>query len=239
MPVLERVDEMLGSSRFRRLSFSEFKVDFKRTAEVLELRDYYVLSAGSACIKGRALLPDAGEPTGRYMLGVTADTIKWLPLIKKAVIEGVFSHGRDEAFAMVFGDSPGDIEKPPEGFLWAVATIRPGAPDPYSADLREQFFDAGGMAIWGQLVGLSKTGVKALEILAGAAHAKGVDVVMVLAEGGTGVGMFSPENLLRAAGELGVTSTVESLLKGVAEGVGELPSTLLEAGAGLIDGLLP
>jgi hypothetical protein len=239
MPVLERVDEMLGSSRFRRLSFGDFRVRFKRSSNALELQDYYVLSTASACLKGRALVPDEGAPTGIYMLGVTADTIKWLPLIKKAVIEGVFSYSRDEAFAEVFGDSPDDIEKPPEGFRWAVARIVPGAPDPYSADLREQFFKAGGMAIWGQLAGLSKQGVEALKILTDAAKTQGVNVATVLASGGEGEDMFSPENLLRAAGELGVTASMESLMKGIIDGVGELPSTLLDTGAGLLNGLLP
>lgn len=239
MPVLERVDEMLGSSKFRRLSFSDFRVRFKRGSDALELQDYYVLSAASACLKGRALVPDEGQPTGIYMLGVTADTIKWLPLIKKAVIEGVFSHSRDEAFAEVFGDSPDDIEKPPEGFRWAVARIVPGAPDPYSSDLREQFFEAGGMAIWGQLAGLTTKGVEALKILTDAAKTKGVNVATVLASGEEGEDMFSPENLLRAAGELGVTAPMESLMKGLIDGVGELPSTLFDTGSNLLNGLLP
>ncbi len=239
VPVLERVDEMLGSSRFRRLAFSDFRVRFKRSGRVTELQDYYALSAGSACLKGRATSPDGGEPSGMYMLGVTPDTIKWLPLVKKAVIEGVFSHGRDEAFGLVFGDASTGVEKPPEGFRWAVARIVPGAPDPYTADLREQMFEAGGMALWGELVGLSKGGVEALKILADAAKTKGVDVAVVLAEGRGEQPMFSPENLMRAAGELGVTAAMDSLLKGLADSVGELPGTLMQTGASLFNGLLP
>ena len=239
MPVLERIDEMLGSSRFRRLSFNDFEVRFKSHDGDLQLVDYYARSAGTACLKGHATLDESEPPEGKYMLGITPETINWLPLIKKAVIEGVFSHDLDSAFGQVFG-SGSTVKRPPEGFRWAVVRIVPDATDPYTADLREQFFSVGGVAIWGQLVGVSKLGVEALELLADAARTSGADVVDLLSDGADeNGGMFAPDNLLAVAGQLGVADSMDKLLRDAAGAVGELPGTILDTGMGLLNGLLP
>lgn len=238
MPALDRIDEMLGSSKFRRLSFNDFEVRFERGGSTTKLTDFYARSAGSACLKGRANLPPDGGPSGRYMLGITPDTIKWLPIIKKQIIENVFKHDRDSAFSRVFGSAAG-IEKPPEGFLWAIADIDPSAAEPYTADLRAQFFEFGGMAIWAELVGVSEQGLAALNLLTEAAKEKGVDAMAVLADGAGEGGLFAPDNLMRAAGELGVTAGMEKVMQDVIEGVGELPGSLIDAGSDLLKGLIP
>lgn len=238
MPALDRIDEMLGSSKFRRLSFNDFEVRFERNGDSTKLTDFYARSAGSACLKGRANLPVSGGPSGRYMLGITPDTIKWLPIIKKQIIENVFKHDRDSAFSQVFGSAAG-IEKPPEGFLWAIADIDPSSAEPYTADLRAQFFEFGGTAIWAELVGVSEQGLAALNLLTEAAKESGVDAMAVLADGAGEGGLFAPDNLMRAAGELGVTAGMEKVMQDVIEGVGELPSTLIDAGSDLLKGLIP
>ena len=44
---------------------------------------------------------------------------------------------------------------------------------------------------------------------------------------------------MRAAEELGVETAVRRVLKGLVEGVGELPGTLLRTGGEILDGLIP
>ena len=235
VPALERADEMLGSSKFRRLAFSDFKVGFKRSGEDTELRDVYALSQGALCLKGRLSLPAEGDPSGVYMLGITQDTIKWLPLIKKAVLEGVFAHNRDDAFRQVFGNAPG-IEKPPEGFRWAVAQVMPNEPDPYTADLRKQLSDVGGLAILAELAGASKEVVAALEVLGKEAQDQGVELLAVLGEGAGDGPLFSPSNIVRAAGELGVAGQVTKIFDDVVGGVGEAAGDVIGTGLEVLGG---
>ena len=52
-------------------------------------------------------------------------------------------------------------------------------------------------------------------------------------------GLIGRENLMRAAEELGVETAVRRVLKGLVEGVGELPGTLLRTGGEILDGLIP
>ncbi|MCP4847312.1 MAG: hypothetical protein GY899_05110 [Verrucomicrobiaceae bacterium] len=241
MPILDRLDEILGSSRFRRLSFNEFKVDFRHLRSTTTLEDVYLLASGTACLKGRAVLGGQAGPSGMYMLGVTPDVIKWLPLIKKSIVEGVFCHERDEAFAAVFGSFSSSAEKPPEGFRWAVCRIDPTAKDPFTADIRDQFFSKGGLALWAELVGAGERGLQAIGLLTRRAGEQGVDLMEILTEGagqGTG-GLIGRENLMRAAGELGVEAAMAKALDGLVEGVTEIPGTILRAGSDLLDGIIP
>lgn len=241
MPILDRIDEMLGSSRFRRLSFNDFKVNFKRQGKITQIEDYYILSSGTACLKGRAVLSDDANPVGIYMLGITPDVIKWLPLIKKSIVEEVFSYGRDEAFAIVFDSSQSSVEKPPEGFRWAVCRINPEAPDPFTADIREQFLSRGGLALWAELAGAGERGLQAIGLLVNRARGKGVDLMTLLAndgEEGEG-GLLGNENLMRVARELDVESAMRKILGGLVEGVSEIPGTLLRTGTEILDGLIP
>jgi hypothetical protein len=241
MPVLDRTDEMLGSSRFRRLSFNDFKVNFKRQGGRTQINDCYILSSGTACLKGRAVLSEDANPAGIYMLGITPDVIKWLPLIKKVIVERVFSYDRDEAFAVVFDSGQSSVEKPPEGFKWAVCRINPEAPDPFTADIREQFLSRGGLAVWAELVGAGEKGVQAIGLLADSAREKGINLMTLLTEGDeeSEGGLIGSENLMRVARELGVESAMRKVLGGIIEGVSEIPGTLLRTGSEILDGLIP
>jgi hypothetical protein len=241
MPILERLDEMLGSSRFRRLSFNDFKVDFVHEGSKTTLEDVFLLSSGTACLKGRVVLSNQGDPSGIYMLGINPDVIKWLPLIKKTVIEEVFCHDRDKAFETVFAQAGGSAEKPPEGFRWAICRIDPSAADPFTADIRNQFFNKGGLALWAELAGAGEKGLRAIGLLADRARDQGIDLMTVLTKGSEQAegGLIGRENLMRAAEELGVETAVRRVLKGLVEGVGELPGTLLRTGGEILDGLIP
>jgi hypothetical protein len=241
MPILDRIDEMLGSSRFRRLSFNDFKVNFKRQGGITQVENYYILSSGTACLKGRAVLGDEVKPVGIYMLGITPDVIKWLPLIKKSIVEEVFSYGRDEAFAVVFDSSQSSVEKPPEGFRWAVCRINPEAADPFTADIRGQFLSKGGLALWAELAGAGERGVQAIGLLVDRAREKGVDLMTLLTNDGeeSEGGLIGNENLMRVARKLDVESATGKILGGIVEGVSEIPGTLLRTGSEILDGLIP
>ena len=241
MPILERLDEMLGSSRFRRLSFNDFIVDFVHSGEATTLEDVFLLSSGTACLKARARLSKDGDPSGMYMLGINPDVIKWLPLIKKAVIEEVFCYDRDRAFEVVFGQGEPSTAKPPEGFRWAICRIEPSATDPFTADIRKQFFSKGGLALWAELAGAGEKGIRAIGLLADRARKEGVDLISILSQGSEQVegGLIGRQNLMRAAGELGIESAMRDVLQGVVEGVSELPGAILRTGGDILDGLIP
>ena len=241
MPILERLDEILGSSRFRRLSFNDFKVDFIHSQATTTLENFFLLSSATACLKGRAVLNEGDAPSGMYMLGVNPDVIKWLPLIKKSIVEEVFCHDRDEAFAAVFGAAGSSLVKPPEGFRWAICHIDPAAPDPFTADIRDQFFSKGGLALWAELAGAGEKGLQAIGLLASKAREQGVDLMDVLTRGAEDAegGLIGRENLLRTAGELGVETAMRKVLEGLVEGVSEIPGTIFRAGSEILDGLIP
>ena len=241
MPILDRLDEILGSSRFRRLSFNDFKVDFIHSQATTTLEDFFLLSSATACLKGRAVFNEGEGASGMYMLGVNPDVIKWLPLIKKSIVEEVFCHDRDDAFAEVFGSAGSSVVKPPEGFRWAVCRIDPAAPDPFTADIREQFFSKGGLALWAELAGAGEKGIQAIGLLARKAREQGVDLMEVLSSGAEDAegGLIGRENLIRTAGDLGVETAMRKVLEGLVEGVSEIPGTIFRAGSEILDGLIP
>ena len=241
MPILDRLDEILGSSRFRRLSFNDFTVDFEHVESTTTLEDVYLLSSGTACLKGRAVLNKTAGPSGMYMLGVTPDVIKWLPLIKKSVVEEVFCHERDEAFAAVFGSLGSSALKPPEGFRWAVCRIDPAAKNPFTADIRDQFFSRGGLALWAELVGAGEKGLQAIGLLTRRAREQGVDLMEILSDGAEDSegGLIGRANLMRVAGELGVETAMGKILEGLVEGIGEIPGKILRVGSEILDGIIP
>jgi len=199
------------------------------------------LSSGTACLKGRAVIGGELAPSGMYMLGITPDVIKWLPLIKKSIVEEVFCHERDEAFVAVFGALSPSVVKPPEGFRWAVCRIDSTAEDPFTADIRDQFFSKGGLALWAELAGAGERGLQAIGLLTRKAREQGVDLMEILSDGaeeGQG-GLIGRDNLMRAAGELDVQTAMAKVLDGLVEGVSELPGKIFRAGSELLDGIIP
>ena len=241
MPILDRVDALLGSSKFRKLSFNDFELSFeKQNKQVWDIFNVYVLTSGTACLCGKLTYEDGQVAAGSYMLGITPETIKWVPLLKKGIITKVFRHNRDVAFDSVFDDNPKGVAKPPEGFLWAVANIDRSSTDPYTSDLRRQFFEFGGAELWGDIVGVSQKALEAIKILSKTATDKGINILDVLiiddVEPG---GVFGMANIRRAAQELGVSVEINRIIKGLVEETFELPSQLLKSGQGFLDALLP
>ncbi|MDC0049497.1 hypothetical protein OAL09_09170 [Verrucomicrobia bacterium] len=241
MPILDRIDALLGSSKFRKLSFNDFNVSFERPDnETWDIINVYVLTSGTVCLSGKLKYSNGKVTSGVYMIGITPETIKWVPLLKKGIITKVFSYNRDAAFERVFANNLKDVAKPPEGFLWAVANINQDSSDPYTSDLRSQFFEFGGTGLWGDIVGVSQKALEAVKLLSETAKDKGVNIVDVLIPDDVDEGdVFAMANIKRAAQELGISIEIDGILKGLVEDTFELPSKLLNGGQGLLEALLP
>jgi hypothetical protein len=234
MPVLQRVDSMAGTTRFRKLNFSEVEVEFEKRSGELKLGEVLFESAGLGCLKGRMRQADGGGPEGMYMLGVAPDTIKWIPVGRKQVVEQVFRKDRESAFAEVFPRASADgIEMPPDGYRWLVVRIDPTSPDPYTADVRRQFIEAGGLAIWAELQGMPERVVKAAGEVARVAGDQGVDLIGMLAKEGFGSDTLQlTEGMVETLGE---SLKIDDLFR---EGTA-IPKTIIESGFDVIKELNP
>lgn len=232
LPLLERIDSLAGTTRFRKLNLTRAEARFTRSADELEVGDYQLESAGLGCLKGRLDISSDGTPAGHYMLGVSPDAIKYMPVAEKRVIESVFSHTRDSAFAIVFADSP-KVEPPPDGYRWAVAEIDPSSRDPYTADLRRQLINAGGLAMWAELQGMPDRVVEAAGKLAKTAAEHGADLGGLIAEQGFGSATLQiSERLIEdAADHLGVDDPFRD--------EAALPKAIIDSGFDVIRSLLP
>lgn len=241
MPILDRIDAILGSSKFRKLIFNDFTLSFENgDDQSWDIFHVYVLTSGTACLSGKLNYKDGKVSSGTYMIGVTPETIKWVPLLKKEIITNVFQYSRDDAFEKVFSTSDRDIPKPPEGFIWAVANVEGDSADPYTADIRRQFFNFGGASLWGDIMGASQKALEAVNLLANTAKDKGVNIFDVLmTDDAPSGGIFGMANIKRSAQELGIEIEVNDILKGLVEEGIELPSQLLKGGQQLLESLLP
>ncbi|MEO1859245.1 MAG: hypothetical protein ABGZ19_05055, partial [Verrucomicrobiales bacterium] len=211
MPILDRIDALLGSSKFRKLSFNDFTVSFERLDDqTWDIINVYGLTSGTACLSGKLKYNDGKVTSGAYMIGITPETIKWVPLLEKGIITKVFSYNRDAAFERVFADNPKGVPKPPEGFLWAVTNIDEDSSDPYTSDLRRQFFEFGGTGLWGDIVGVSQKALEAIKLLSKTAKNKGVNILDVLIADDVDPGdVFGMANIKRAAQELGIAIEID------------------------------
>jgi hypothetical protein len=233
MPVLKRVDALAGTTRFRKLNFTQVEVEFEKRTGALEFREALFESAGLGCLKGRMVHAN-GVPEGIYMLGVSPDTIKYIPIGRKQIVEQVFRKDRESAFAEVFPRaSANDITMPPDGYRWMVGRIDPSSPEPYTADLRRQFIEAGGLAIWAELQGMPDRVVKAAGEVAKVAGDQGVDLISMLADEG-----FGTESLQLTEGmveKLGETLKIDDLFE---EGTA-IPKAIIDSGFDVINELNP
>ncbi len=233
MPVLQRIDTFAGTTRFRKLNFSSVAVEFEKVGGELELGEVLFESAGLGCLKGRMTLVD-GKPEGMYMLGISPDTIKWIPVGRKQVVEQVFRKNRESAFEEVFPRASADkVDMPPDGYRWLVVKIDPAAPDPYTADVRRQFIEAGGLAIWAELQGMPERVVKAAGEVARVAGDEGVDLIEMLAQ--EGFGSKSLELTEGMVENLGKSLDIDDLFE---EGTA-IPQTIINSGIDLIKELNP
>lgn len=122
LPILERVADYTRAEQFRRLPLSEARSDFKKTGELLELRNLVVQSDGLMRIEG-SLDIDGENLVGDLQVGVTPGTMRWIPGAERKV----FTQERD-------------------GFLWAPMKLAGTVSQPQE-DLSGRLIAAAGEAI--------------------------------------------------------------------------------------------
>jgi len=234
MPVLQRIDTLAGTTRFRKLNFTQVEVEFEKRDGELDLGEVLFESGGLGCLKGHVVYPASGGPLGMYMLGVSPDTIKFMSIIRRQVVEQVFRTDRETAFAEVFPRAEADdIALPPEGYRWAVVRIDPDSAEPYTADIRGQFIEAGGLAICAELQGMPEKVVKAAGEVAKVAGDQGIDLIEMLAKHGFGTDspLLSEDIMEKLGDQLDIKDLFE-------EGTA-IPKAIIDSGVDIINDLNP
>lgn len=230
LPVLEKLESLTNTKKFRRLYLSQLKVGFEQNKFHRDINDFILDSSGTICLKGHAHWETNQLQGGSYMFGIAPDVIQWMPAWKKIIVEQMFSSSLDSAFNKAFaGRSTVDIEKPPSGYLWTVVKIDPSAAEPFTADLRRQLLDAGGLAILAELEGLSEQAIEKARVVAEAAIESGTDLADVMSEHGI-------DSIDRLLSEDGIDALGGMLQE---TGVLELPKGLFDQGMKTLNGLNP
>lgn len=230
LPVLENIDRLAETKKFRRLLLTTLKAEFKKNADRLSIREFDIESAGIVCAKGWLDYNEGNLQSGRYMLGVTPDTIRWMPEWKKKIVEEVFHLDTASAFAGLFPGNP-DAVVPSAGYRWTVVAVDPLAAEPYAADLRAQFIEAGGLALWAELEGLSEKAIGVATDMAKEATDQGVNLLDIV----TGTNrdrVFSEEGLEK----MGDSNEGRPNKNG---GLLDLPASIMKTGVETIDILNP
>ena len=103
LPILERIDEFLGTSKFRRLALNEFNITYSvGKSRSVNIDQFYSLTHGTVCLTGVFSYKNQKIDSGKYMIGITPETLKWLTLSKKEILDNVFTFNKDDAFNEVF-----------------------------------------------------------------------------------------------------------------------------------------
>ena len=168
------------------------------------------------------------------MIGITPDTLKWLTLSKKEILNNVFLFNKEDAFNRVFDESI-DNDKfkiPPDGFKWAVCQINADSPDPFTNDIRNQIINSGGLALWAELYGLSKVGFEALDLIAKTSKEKGIDINTLLSSESYS---FDSESLKNIAMKLEITEQMNVILDQLKDDVLGLPNKIIKDGGSLLE----
>ena len=238
VPILESVDDILGTSKFRKLALNELTVDFKfDQLDNVEITQFYTHSFGAICATGRLFIRYKKIIRGVYMIGITPETLKWLSLPKKEILENVFSSERDVAMREVFNDVLNEnesIRTPPPGFRWSICRIDPDSLDPFTSDIRKQFVKYGGLALWAELVGVGNAGLKAIDLLAESALNKNLDLNSLIE---FEEGMFNDDSLRALADKLGVSEQMDKIIEGISINSSKIPGGLFEQSKSLLDEL--
>ena len=235
LPILNRIDEFLGTSKFRKLALNEFNINYSvGKFNSVNIDQFYSLTRGTVCFTGILSYKDKKIHSGKYMIGITPDTLKWLSLSKKEILNNVFLFNKEDAFNRVFDES---IENdkfiiPPDGFKWAVCQINADSPDPFTNDIRNQIINSGGLALWAELYGLSKVGFEALDLIAKTSKEKGIDINTLLSSESYS---FDSESLKNIAMKLEITEQMNVILDQLTDDVLGLPNKIIKDGGSLLE----
>jgi len=235
LPILNRIDEFLGTSKFRRLALNEFNINYSVVkSNSVNIDQFYSLTRGTVCLTGILSYKDKKIHSGKYMIGITPDTLKWLTLSKKEILNNVFLFNKEDAFNRVFDESIENdkFKIPPDGFKWAVCQINADSPDPFTNDIRNQIINSGGLALWAELYGLSKVGFEALDLIAKTSKEKGIDINTLLSSESYS---FDSESLKNIAIKLEITEQMNVILDQLTDDVLGLPNKIIKDGGSLLE----
>lgn len=115
--LLATVADFTGNPAFRRMPLQGISGDFTYDKGVLQIRNFTAESKGLLRLEGAATLGQRGELAGRFQIGVTAQSLQWLPGSR----ERVFTYSRDGYVwtDLVLG---GTVENPTENLSSRLAT---------------------------------------------------------------------------------------------------------------------
>ena len=235
LPILNRIDEFLGTSKFRKLALNEFNINYSvGKSNSVNIDQLYSLTRGTVCLTGILSYKDKKIHSGKYMIGITPDTLKWLTLSKKEILNNVFLFNKEDAFNRVFDESIENdkFKIPPDGFKWAVCQINADGPDPFTNDIRNQIINSGGLALWAELYGLSKVGFEALDLIAKTSKEKGIDINTLLSSESYS---FDSESLKNIAIKLEITEQMNVILDQLTDDVLGLPNKIIKDGGSLLE----
>ena len=235
LPILERIDEFLGTSKFRRLALNEFNITYSvGKSRSVNIDQFYSLTHGTVCLTGVFSYKNQKIDSGKYMIGITPETLKWLTLSKKEILDNVFTFNKDDAFNEVFdlSNENDKLKIPPDGFKWAVCQVDTDSPDPFTSDIRKQIINSGGLALWAELNGLSKVGFEALDLIVKTSKEKGIDINNLLS---TERYPLDSESLKNIASKLEITEQMNLILDQLTEDVFNLPNKIFRDGSSLLE----
>jgi hypothetical protein len=99
------------------MPLQEVSGDFTYERGILQIRNFSAESKGLLRIEGVATIGQRGELEGRFQLGVTAQTLQWLPGSR----ERVFTNSRN-GYVWTELSVGGTLEKPTENLSARLAT---------------------------------------------------------------------------------------------------------------------
>ena len=235
LPILERIDEFLGTSKFRRLALNEFNITYSvGKSRSVNIDQFYSLTHGTVCLTGIFSYKNQKIDSGKYMIGITPETLKWLTLSKKEILDNVFTFNKDDAFNEVFdlSNENDKLKIPPDGFKWAVCQVDTDSPDPFTSDIRKQIINSGGLALWAELNGLSKVGLEALDLIVKTSKEKGIDINNLLSSERYSL---DSESLKKIATKLEITEQMNLILDQLTDDVFNLPNKIIRDGSSLLE----
>ena len=235
LPILERIDEFLGTSKFRRLALNEFNITYSvGKSRSVNIDQFYSLTHGTVCLTGIFSYKNQKIDSGKYMIGITPETLKWLTLSKKEILDNVFTFNKDDAFNEVFdlSNENDKLKIPPDGFKWAVCQVDTDSPDPFTSDIRKQIINSGGLALWAELNGLSKVGLEALDLIVKTSKEKGIDINNLLSSERYSL---DSESLKNIATKLEITEQMNLILDQLTDDVFNLPNKIIRDGSSLLE----
>ena len=146
VPLLATVADFTGNPSFRRMPLQEISGDFTYENGLLKIKNYSAESKGLFRLEGTVTIGQRGELEGHFQIGVTPQTLQWLPGSR----ERVFVNARN---GYVWTDLTvgGTLEHPTENLSPRLATAMGNAVIDQGASLIKDVSPAAGEGVKGVL----------------------------------------------------------------------------------------